>query len=100
MKAKGNLQRKLLAPIGCILEAYTEGSEHRAHARGRLTEIAPNTFSITPFYLREISGPDVHWLCPEPGAAIETTTPITNFDEAHSALAWWATQAFAKSRTL
>ena len=81
----------------CTIEANSLG-ESRAIGQARLTEIAPSIFSVTPFYLREISGPDVPWQSPEPGGAIKTTSPITSFDEAHDVLAWWATKTFAMNR--
>jgi hypothetical protein len=88
-------------PTSCIIEAYTAGEERRAHVRARLREIRPRIFAAIPFYLREISGPEVPWQSPEPGRrAIETTSPITGFDKAHSVLAWWCTQAFALNRQL
>ena len=88
------------ALISCTIEAYTEGDGSRAQARARLREIRPEVFTVVPFYLREVSGPDVGWSLPERGSAIQTTSPITNFDEAHGVLAWWATQTYALRRRL
>lgn len=86
--------------VNCTIEISTFGDASRALARAYLRETEPNVFSISPFYLREISGPDVPWQWPEPGSVIQTISPITNFDQAHDALTWWATQTFAANRRL
>jgi hypothetical protein len=84
--------------VNCVIEAYSLGDTTRALARARLKEIETHVFSITPFYLRGGCGPLVPWQSPVPGNPIQTTTPITHFDEAHDALAWWATRTFAANR--
>lgn len=99
MTTKEYPPRSPLALINCIIEAYTAGEEWRAHARAHLREIRPGIFVVIPFYLRQISGPEVPWQSPEPGSAVQTISPITNFDQAHDILAWWATQTFAANRT-
>jgi len=98
MKAKTDIDELPWALISCIIEAYTEGSEHRAHVRARLREIQPGLFAVTPYYLREVSGPDVPWTSPARGASVQTANPITNFDQAGEVLTWWATQTFAANR--
>jgi hypothetical protein len=98
MNAKPDLDKLPSALISCIIEAYTEGSEHRAHVRARLREVRPGVFAIIPFYLREVSGPKVPWQSPEPGGALQIAFAIAGFDDAHSILAWWATQTFAANR--
>ena len=98
MNVKPDLDKLPSALISCTIEAYTEGSERRAHARALLREILPGVFTIVPCYLREVSGPDVPWASPAREAPIQTATPISNFDQAHDALTWWATQTFAQNR--
>lgn len=78
------------------VEAYTDGSDRRAHARGRVKEIAPSNFLIIPTYLREISGPDVRWCSPSRGMPISTTEPITSFEAAGEILKCWAMKTFAE----
>jgi hypothetical protein len=84
--------------VDCTIEAYSLGDTSRAHVRTRMREIEPGIFSLIPFYLREVCGPHVPWQSPEPGSAIQTTSPIATFDEAHDILVWWATQTIALNR--
>jgi hypothetical protein len=99
MNGKTALDHPATRPVCCVIEGYTEGDQ-RAHARAQLKEIKPSVFILIPIYLREISGPDVRWCSPEPGGAIETSSPITNFDEATTVFTWWATKTFALNRKL
>jgi len=98
MNAKPDLDKLPTALISCTIEAYTEGSERRAHARALLREVRPGVFAVVPCYLREVSGPNVTWTSPARGAPIQTAILIANFDQAHSVLQWWATQTFALNR--
>ena len=98
MNAKSDLDKLPSALISCIIEAYTEGSENRAHVRARLREVRRGVFAVIPFYLREVSGPNVSWQSPKPSRAIQTASPIADFGQAHDVLAWWATQTFAANR--
>ncbi len=93
-----NLLPRARAPIECSIVAYSLGDTPRALAQARLIEVSPKLFTLVPFYLRELCGPDVPWLSPEPGSAIQTNSPITSFNEAHDVLAWWATKALAMNR--
>jgi hypothetical protein len=80
--------------------AYSLGDRCRAIAQARLAEVAPQVFIVIPWYLREVGGPNVPWQSPEPGHAIETTSSVTNFEQAHEVLAWWATRTYALNRHL
>ncbi|MGI8569941.1 MAG: hypothetical protein ACR2KT_13205 [Methylocella sp.] len=54
------------------IEAYTEGDDRRAKALALLREIRPQFFTVAPYYLREISGPNVEWAEPPMGEPIVT----------------------------
>lgn len=92
------LHLSLPCRVDSTVEAYSLGEHTRALARASLKEIKPSVFSLIPFYLCEICGPEVPWCSPTPGDVIHTASPITNLGEAHDVLAWWATKTFALNR--
>jgi hypothetical protein len=79
------------------IEAFTEGTDRRAHARAWVRETAAGVFEVIPFYLREISGPNVRWYSPARGMPILTGRPITGLDEAQNVFNLWAMQTFAEN---
>jgi hypothetical protein len=85
------------AYVDVEIEVYTEGPDRRAHARARVTELADGTFIVTPFYFREISGPNVRWYSPARGMPILTAMPIMSLDQARNILSFWAMQTFAEN---
>jgi hypothetical protein len=87
-------------PMGtdCVVRVVDRGAN--IWARGRLVEIKPDVFRLIPTELGDIAAGAVPWQSPEPGSAIETTSPITNSDEADYVLERWAVQTFHEPETL
>lgn len=96
-----------IAPLGydrigrgleCTIETFG-GVESSVHAMAKLREIAPNVFTVSPFYLSGISTRKIQWEEPSRGAPIPAQTPITTFDGARDLLLSWAATTHASSTT-
>jgi hypothetical protein len=82
--------------VGTLIEAYTDGTDRRAHAQAWEIEIAPDRLEVVPIRLREVAGPDVKWHTPAREQPILTANPIRTRQEAVNVLAVWAMRTFAE----
>lgn len=82
---------------GILIEAFTDGTDRRAHAQGWAIEMAPDHLEVVPFSLREVAGQDVAWFAPARGKPILTANPVRTRQEAESVLAVWAMKTFAEN---
>jgi len=86
-----NIQERSHPPLECIVEVCTDG-ERRAFAQGRMLEVQPDLFELTPFSLRELCGPAIVWSIPPQGAPLPS---LIRFQDGHDALMWWAMKTVA-----
>jgi len=86
-----SLQDTSASSLECIVEVCTD-SERRAFARGRLRDLPPGLFELTPLSLRGLFGRTIIWPAPPKGAPLPS---LISFPDLHDALMWWATQTVA-----
>ncbi len=86
--------------ITCTIEVYAIGNDRRAYAKAVLAEVSPRVFTVTPFYLREVTGTYVPWSAPSRGEAIKSRRLISTITEAHRALVFCASRTLAQSPAL
>ena len=86
-----------LQRLEILIDAYTDGTDRRAHAQAWAIKIVPGRLEVVPFGLREVAGPDVGWHAPARGKPILTANPIRTREEAETVLAVWAMKTFGEN---